>query len=81
MPTVSDSSAKHTVVRSATREVVIGSDQPFCLIGERLNPTGRKIFAEQLRRGDLSRIAVYVEQQVAGGAKMLDVNMCLPLAD
>jgi 5-methyltetrahydrofolate--homocysteine methyltransferase len=72
---------RHTVVRSATREVTIGSDQPFCLIGERLNPTGRKIFAEQLRRGDLSRIAVDVEQQVAGGATMLDINMGVPLAD
>ena len=71
----------HTVVRSATREVVIGGDQPFCLIGERLNPTGRKIFAEQLRRGDLSRIAIDVEQQVAGGATMLDINMGVPLAD
>jgi 5-methyltetrahydrofolate--homocysteine methyltransferase len=71
----------HTVVRSASREVVIGPDQPFCLIGERLNPTGRKIFAEQLRRGDLSRIAVDVEQQVAGGATMLDINMGVPLAD
>ena len=75
------SDVKHTVLQSATREVVIGSDQPFCLIGERLNPTGRKIFAEQLRRGDLSRIAVDVEQQVAGGATMLDVNMGVPLAD
>ncbi|HVL86078.1 MAG TPA: dihydropteroate synthase [Mycobacteriales bacterium] len=71
----------HTVVSSATREVVIGPDRPFCLIGERLNPTGRKVFAEQLRRGDLSRIAVDVEQQVAGGATMLDVNMGVPLAD
>jgi 5-methyltetrahydrofolate--homocysteine methyltransferase len=71
----------HTTIRSATREVVIGDDQPFCLIGERLNPTGRKIFAEQLRRGDLSRIAIDVEQQVAGGATMLDVNMGVPLAD
>ena len=71
----------HTVLRSATREVVIGGDQPFCLIGERLNPTGRKIFAEQLRRGDLSRIAVDVEQQIACGATMLDVNMGVPLAD
>jgi 5-methyltetrahydrofolate--homocysteine methyltransferase len=75
------SDVKHTVIRSATREVVIGGDQPFCLIGERLNPTGRKIFAEQLRRGDLSRIAIDVEQQVAGGATMLDVNMGVPLAD
>ena len=75
------SDVKHTAIRSATREVVIGSDQPFCLIGERLNPTGRKIFAEQLRRGDLSRIAIDVEQQVVGGATMLDVNMGVPLAD
>ena len=81
MSTVSNSSGKHTVLRSASREVVIGSDQPFCLIGERLNPTGRKIFAEALRRGDLSRIAIDVEQQVAGGATMLDVNMGVPLAD
>ena len=71
----------HTVLRSATREVVIGEDQPFCLMGERINPTGRKIFAEALRRGDLSRIAIDVEQQVAGGATMLDVNMGVPLAD
>src|SRR3954447_2614545 len=71
----------HTVVRSATREVVIGPDQPFCLVGERINPTGRRIFAAQLRRGDLSRIAVDVEQQVTGGATMLDVNMGVPLAD
>jgi 5-methyltetrahydrofolate--homocysteine methyltransferase len=71
----------HTTVSSATREVVIGPDRPFCLIGERINPTGRKLFAEQLRAGDLSRIAVDVEQQVAGGATMLDVNMGVPLAD
>ena len=81
MSTVLNPGGKHTVLRSATREVVIGGDQPFCLIGERLNPTGRKIFAEQLRRGDLSRIAVDVEQQVAAGATMLDVNMGVPLAD
>jgi 5-methyltetrahydrofolate--homocysteine methyltransferase len=71
----------HTVISSGTREVVIGPDRPFCLIGERINPTGRKLFAEQLRAGDLSRIAVDVEQQVAGGATMLDVNMGVPLAD
>src|SRR6476660_7007270 len=71
----------HTVLRSATREVVIGDDQPFCLMGERINPTGRKIFAEALRRGDLSRIAIDVEQQVAGGATMLDINMGVPLTD
>jgi 5-methyltetrahydrofolate--homocysteine methyltransferase len=71
----------HTVLRSPTREVVIGNDQPFCIIGERINPTGRKIFQEQLRAGDLSRINVDVAQQVAGGAMILDVNMGVPLAD
>ena len=81
MSTVSNSFGKHTVVRSATREVVIGSDQPFCLIGERLNPTGRRIFQEQLRSGDLSRIAIDVAEQVAGGAMVLDVNMGVPLLD
>jgi 5-methyltetrahydrofolate--homocysteine methyltransferase len=70
-----------TVLRSASREVVIGPGQPFCIIGERINPTGRKIFQEQLRRGDLSRIEIDVAQQVAGGAMVLDVNMGAPLAD
>ncbi|MGH8867646.1 MAG: dihydropteroate synthase [Actinomycetes bacterium] len=69
----------HTVLRSATREVVIGPDQPFCIIGERLNPTGRSRFAEQLRAGDLSRIEVDVAEQA--GAAVLDVNMGVPLAD
>jgi len=70
-----------TVLRSATREVVIGSGRPFCVIGERINPTGRKIFQQQLRRGDLSRVEIDVAQQVAGGAMVLDVNMGAPLAD
>jgi 5-methyltetrahydrofolate--homocysteine methyltransferase len=71
----------HTVVRSASREVIIGGDQPFCIIGERINPTGRKVFQDQLRAGDLSRIEIDVAQQVAGGAMMLDINMGTPLAD
>ncbi|GIF62549.1 methyltetrahydrofolate--corrinoid methyltransferase [Asanoa ishikariensis] len=71
----------HTVVRSASRTVVIGPDQPFCVIGERLNPTGRRIFQDQLRAGDLSRIELDVAEQVAGGAMVLDVNMGVPLLD
>ncbi len=71
----------HTVVRSASREVVIGHDQPFCIIGERINPTGRKKFQEELRAGDLSSVVVDVHSQVAGGATMLDVNMGAPLVD
>ena len=70
-----------TVLSSATRELRIGGENPFCVIGERINPTGRKIFQEQLRAGDLSRIEIDVAQQVAGGAMMLDVNMGAPLAD
>ncbi|MDR0342401.1 MAG: dihydropteroate synthase [Nocardiopsaceae bacterium] len=71
----------HTTLASASRELVIGPDQPFCIIGERINPTGRKAFSEQLRGGDLSRIETDVAQQVAGGARVLDVNMGAPLAD
>jgi 5-methyltetrahydrofolate--homocysteine methyltransferase len=70
-----------TVLRSATRELRIGPEQPFCIIGERINPTGRKIFQEQLRAGDLSRVETDVAQQVAGGAMVLDINMGAPLAD
>ena len=70
-----------TVLRSAGKEVVIGAGQPFCVIGERINPTGRRIFQDQLRRGDLSRIEIDVAEQVACGAMVLDVNMGAPLAD
>jgi 5-methyltetrahydrofolate--homocysteine methyltransferase len=72
---------RHTVLRSATREVTIGADQPFCIIGERINPTGRPKFQEQLRAGDLSLLEADVHAQVAGGATMLDVNMGVPLTD
>ncbi len=71
----------HTTISSPGKTLVIGDDQPFAIIGERINPTGRKIFQQQLRNGDLSRIAIDVEQQVAGGAMALDVNMGAPLAD
>ena len=70
-----------TVLRSATSEVVHRPRPPFCLIGERINPTGRRIFPEQLRAGDLSAIERDVEAQVAGGADVLDINMGVPLAD
>ena len=71
----------YTTISSHAKTVTIGHDQPFAIIGERINPTGRKIFQQQLRGGDLSRIAIDVEQQVAGGAMALDVNMGAPLAD
>jgi len=71
----------HSILRSATKEVVIGNDVPFVIIGERINPTGRKKFQEQLRAGDLSQIEIDVQQQVDGGADVLDVNMGVPLTD
>jgi 5-methyltetrahydrofolate--homocysteine methyltransferase len=70
-----------TVLRSATKEVVIGHGRRFCLIGERINPTGRRIFQEQLRAGDFSAIERDVKAQVEGGADVLDINMGVPLTD
>jgi 5-methyltetrahydrofolate--homocysteine methyltransferase len=70
-----------TVVQSPSRTVVIGPEQPFCVIGERINPTGRKAFQAQLQAGDLSQLDADVAQQVAGGADLLDVNVGDPLAD
>ena len=72
---------QETVLRSATKEVVIGAERRFCLIGERINPTGRRIFQEQLRAGDMSAIERDVKAQVEGGADVLDVNMGVPLTD
>ncbi|TRZ57637.1 MAG: methyltetrahydrofolate cobalamin methyltransferase [Streptomycetaceae bacterium] len=71
----------HTVLTSPGQTVTIGHDQPFCIIGERINPTGRKKFQLQLRAGDLSAIEKDVADQIAGGANVLDVNMGVPLTD
>jgi 5-methyltetrahydrofolate--homocysteine methyltransferase len=73
--------ATHTVVSSATREVVIGCDRPFTMIGERINPTGRKLLAEEMKAGDFSRVERDAVAQVQAGAHMLDVNAGIPLAD
>jgi 5-methyltetrahydrofolate--homocysteine methyltransferase len=70
-----------TVLRGTGGDVVIGHGRRFCLIGERINPTGRRIFQEQLRAGDLSAIERDVNAQVEGGADVLDVNMGVPLTD
>lgn len=70
-----------TTLSSATREVKIGFDEPFVIIGERINPTGRKILAEEMKAGDYSRVEADAIAQVAAGAHMLDVNAGIPLAD
>lgn len=71
----------NTILSSATREVVIGFDRPFVMIGERINPTGRKLLAEEMKAGDFSRVAADAIAQVEAGAHMLDVNAGIPLAD
>ena len=70
-----------TVISSASKEVVIGFDRPFTVIGERINPSGRKLLAEEMKAGDYSRVAADALAQVAAGAHMLDVNAGIPLAD
>ena len=70
-----------TRLSSAGREVVIGFDRPFVIIGERINPTGRKLLAEEMKAGDFSRVERDVLAQVEAGAHMLDVNAGIPLSD
>src|SRR6056300_1547728 len=70
-----------TIVSSATKEVVLGFERPFVIIGERINPTGRKLLAEEMKNGDYSRVQSDALAQVAAGAQMLDVNAGIPLAD
>ncbi len=70
-----------TVISSKTKEVVIGFEQPFAVVGERINPTGRKLLAEEMKSGDFSRVEADALAQVAAGAHILDINAGIPLAD
>ncbi len=70
-----------TVLRSQSKTVEIGADRPFCIIGERINPTGRKKFAADLRAGELSMVTHDAVAQVEAGADVLDVNAGIPLVD
>ncbi len=70
-----------TVISSARREVIIGFNRPFVIIGERINPTGRKILAAEMLAGDYSRVESDARAQIEAGAHMLDVNAGIPLAD
>ena len=71
----------NTLVSSATKEVLLGFDRPFVMIGERINPTGRKLLAAEMKEGDFSRVEADAIAQVEAGAHMLDVNAGIPLAD
>jgi 5-methyltetrahydrofolate--homocysteine methyltransferase len=70
-----------TLLSSATRDVVIGFDRPFVLIGERINPTGRKALAAEMAAGNFDTVVADAVAQVEAGAQMLDVNAGIPLAD
>ena len=70
-----------TIISSASKEVVIGFDRPFAIIGERINPTGRRLLAEEMKAGDFSRVEADAIAQVAAGAHILDVNAGVPMAD
>ena len=70
-----------TIISSNSKEVVIGLDRPFVMIGERINPTGRKLLSKEMAEGDFSRVEQDTLAQVAAGAQMLDVNAGIPLAD
>ena len=70
-----------TIISSKTKTVIIGPDQPFVIIGERINPTGRKSLAAEMVAGDFERVKSDALAQVAAGAQMLDVNAGIPLAD
>jgi 5-methyltetrahydrofolate--homocysteine methyltransferase len=70
-----------TIISSATREVIIGFNRPFVMIGERINPTGRKLLAAEMKVGNFDRVAADALAQVAAGAQMLDINAGIPLAD
>ncbi len=70
-----------TVLESRSERVVIGAGRPFCIVGERINPTGRKSLAEQMAAGDFSVVESDAVEQVEAGAHVLDVNAGVPLAD
>lgn len=70
-----------TTISSSTKSVVIGPDRPFTIIGERINPTGRKSLAREMAAGNYERVVSDAMAQVEAGAQMLDVNAGIPLAD
>lgn len=70
-----------TIISSDRKEITIGSGNPFVVIGERINPTGRKLLTEEMKAGNLDRVLHDAQEQVLAGAQMLDVNAGVPLAD
>jgi 5-methyltetrahydrofolate--homocysteine methyltransferase len=71
----------HTILQGKTKEVVIGIDRPFVMIGEKINPTGRKKLAAALTEGNFDYVRQLVETQIAWGAEVLDINVGVPGLD
>jgi 5-methyltetrahydrofolate--homocysteine methyltransferase len=72
---------KETTISSKTKTVIIGPERPFTIIGERINPTGRKLLAAEMAADNYDRVISDAQAQVAAGAHMLDVNAGIPMAD
>ena len=70
-----------TIISSKTKEIIIDPNQPFVIIGERINPTNRKLLAEEMKAGNLERVEKDAMSQINAGAQILDVNAGVPLAD
>src|SRR4030088_3458373 len=70
-----------TIIRSRSREVIISGDRPFVMIGERINPTGRKVLAAEMKAGVMDRVKADAIAQVEAGAQVLDVNAGVPMVD
>ncbi|HVS04559.1 MAG TPA: dihydropteroate synthase [Candidatus Dormibacteraeota bacterium] len=70
-----------TIIRSRSREVIVSADRPFVMIGERINPTGRKVLAAEMKAGVMDRVKADAIAQVEAGAQVLDVNAGVPLVD
>ena len=70
-----------TVLSSRSREVIVSIDRPFVIIGERINPTGRKVLAAEMKEGKMDRVRSDALAQAAAGAHMLDVNAGIPMLD
>lgn len=70
-----------TIISSKTQEIIIDPNQPFVIIGERINPTNRKLLAAEMKVGNLERVEKDAMSQINAGAQILDVNAGVPLAD
>jgi 5-methyltetrahydrofolate--homocysteine methyltransferase len=71
----------HTILKSATKEVKIGIDRPFVIIGEKINPTGHKKLAAALQENNFDYIRYLIERQIGWGAEVLDINVGVPGLD